>query len=468
LGRAEVKLFQRAADDAAEFLKLRLDGKRRVKVFSHLDADGITAASIMAKCLYSFDVPFSVRFTQPLRQEEVASLPADSRDLFIFLDQGSAQLEAIRGSLLAKRAEVLVIDHHPGPFRDHPGLAILNPHLCGLNGAKDVSASGGAYAVAESLDSHFRPLAGLAIAGAIGDRQEFFSGFTGVNEVIAKRATDLGLIRSGEGLRFVGRTLLKVVECIKMSTRPYVVGLSGNLVACRSLVESLGIQLSSFIFELQPEEERAIADAIFSRVGALAANEEFSRTLWGQVYTSMAEEVVGPRDLREQAALFDACCNMKKPEAGFAVGIGDEASLDEARALLDSRQEEMLRTLSWFTRNLASVKSMGALKYIYCGSEVNPAMTGEALSLLIESGLVTMDKPLFGLTETKTGEIKISARGTPALAMGGVNIGAALTKSTAEVGGQGGGHDVSAGGRVPKERMDEFLIKLDHILMEGG
>lgn len=466
MGRAEVKLFQRAAEDVAEFLKLRLDGKRRIRVFSHLDADGISAASIMARCLYSFDVPFSIRFTQPLREDEIASLQTDAKDLFIFLDQGSGQLEHIRKSLLAKRAEVVIVDHHPGPFQEHPGLAILNPHLCGLNGAKDVSASGGAYAVAESLDSHFRPLAGLAIAGAIGDRQEFFSGFTGVNEVIAKRAMDLGLIRLGEGLRLVGRTFLRVVECIRTSTRPYMVGLSGNSVACRSLVESLGIQLSSSIFELQQEEERALVDGIFGRVGALAANEEFRRTIWGQVYTSMADDVVGLRDLREQAALFDACCSMKKPEVGFAVGVGDESSLDEARALLSSRQEEMLRTLAWFTKKLASFKSMGAFKYLYCGSEVNPTMVGEALSLLIESGLITMEKPVLGLTDVKTGEIKISARSTPRLAMEGINIGRALAKGAAEVGGFGGGHDVAAGGRIPKERMDELLIKLDHILME--
>ncbi|MEW6222086.1 MAG: DHH family phosphoesterase [Candidatus Hadarchaeota archaeon] len=467
MGRAEIKIFQRAASDVAEFLKLRLDGKRRVVVMSHLDADGISAASVMARCLYSFDVPFSIKFTQPLSNEEMAALSTGPQDLFIFLDQGSGQLEAIHKFILSKGSDVVVIDHHPGTSKEHPNLAHLNPHLCGLNGAKDVSASGCAYFVADALDIHFRPWAGLALVGAVGDRQEFYSGFTGANDVIAKRALDLGLVSAGVGLRLVGRTFLPVAECIRSSTRPYIPGLSKNLSACRALVESIGVSLSSKIFELQPEDERALADAIFARVGPLAANEDFQHTIWGPIYTIMTGDVVGPRDLREQAALFDACGNMKKPEVGLAVGAGDETVLEEAVALLRGIQEEMLKTLEWFKGKLAYFKQAKSFRYIHCGSEVNSGMVGEAISLLIESGLISMDVPVIGLAETKTERIKISARSTPGLAMKGVNMGDALAKACGEVGGYGGGHDVSAGGRIPKDKVDEFITRLGNVLEEA-
>ncbi|MEW6592167.1 MAG: DHH family phosphoesterase [Candidatus Hadarchaeota archaeon] len=467
MGRSEVKIFQRAASDVAEFLKLRLDGKRRVTVMSHVDADGISAASVMARCLYSFDVPFTVRFTQPLSSEEMAALPVSPQDLFIFLDQGSGQLDAIHKSILSKGAEAVIIDHHPATSKEHPNLAQLNPHLCGLNGAKDVSASGGAYLVADALDIHFRPWAGLALVGAVGDRQEFFSEFTGANDVIAKRALDLGLIEAGVGLRLVGRTFLPVAECIRSSTRPYIPGLSKSLAACRALVESIGINLSSKIFELQPDDERALADAIFARVGPLAANEDFQHTIWGPIYTVMTGDVVGPRDLREQAALFDACGNMKKPEVGLAVGAGDETALEEAVALLRAVQDEMLKTLDWFKGKLAYLKQTKYFRYINSGSEVNPGMVGEAISLLIESGMISMDVPVMALAETKTGMIKISARSTPGLAMKGVNMGAALEKACTDVGGYGGGHDVSAGGRVPKDKVDEFITRLDNVFGEA-
>jgi RecJ-like exonuclease len=124
----------------------------------------------------------------------------------------------------------------------------------------------------------------------------------------------------------------------------------------------------------------------------------------------------------------------------------------------------MLRTLFWLVKNLAILKDLGNFRYIYCKDEVNPSLLGEAVSLLIESGIVDMDKPLLGIADTTSDMVKISARGTPKLAMEGTNIGRALEAAVDQVGGFGGGHDVAAAARVPKERMDEFLAKLNHIL----
>jgi RecJ-like exonuclease len=375
-------------------------------------------------------------------------------------------MELIHKYLLAKHKDVVIIDHHPGSFPKHPNLACLNPHLCGLNGAKDVSASGGAYLVVEQLDLRFRFLVGLAMVGAIGDRQEFFSGFTGVNDLLAKRAIDLELVQQGEGLRLIGRSFTPILECLRTSTRPYVVGLSGNPSACKSLLMNLGISPSVLISDLRREQERALADAIFARVGMTAKNEEFQHALWGALYTNMSDRLVGPRDLREYATMLDSCANLKRPETGFAMAVGDDTAVSDAQALLSSRQEEMLRTLFWFVKNLTLLKDLGNFKYIYCGDEINPSLLGEAVSLLIESGIVDMDKPLLGIVDTSLNMVKVSARGTPKLAMEGMNVGRALEAAVDQVGGFGGGHDVAAAARLPKERMDEFLAKLNHILGE--
>ncbi|GAI57924.1 unnamed protein product, partial [marine sediment metagenome] len=205
--RAEVRRFQRAVEEVVSFLKPRLGGDIRVKIISHADADGIAAAAIMARCLYTYNVPLNVKFARPLKPDEIAELGKGNHDFFIFLDQGSSQIEAIHKFILGRKRDVVVIDHHPGEFPEHPNLAYLNPHTCGLNGAKDVSSSGAVYSVVEQLDRSFRPLVGLAIVGAIGDRQELFSGFTSINDTLVKRAIDLGFLRVGEGLRLIGRTL---------------------------------------------------------------------------------------------------------------------------------------------------------------------------------------------------------------------------------------------------------------------
>ncbi|MDI6643160.1 MAG: DHHA1 domain-containing protein [Candidatus Hodarchaeaceae archaeon] len=467
MGRAEIRRFQRAAEEAAAFLKPRLDGNVHIKVISHTDADGIAAAAILARCLYFYNVPFSIIFSRPMSSDQISELAKEDHDMFIFVDQGSAQIETIHKSILSKKRDVLVIDHHPGEFPEHPNLAYINPHTCGLNGAKDVSSSGAVYSIVEQLDLRFRSLAGLAVVGAIGDRQEFFSGFTGANDTLVKRAVDLGLLYQSEGLRLVGRTLSPVVECLRSSTRPYIVGLSGNLAACRSLVDTLGIPHSSLLSELGFEVERRLADGIFARVGPLATNEEFAHTLWGTLYAIATADLVGPRDLREYAALLDACGNLQKPEIGFAVAAGDQVAQADALAILSSRQEQMLKALAWLVKKLGSFKLTSTFRYLYCGDDIDPAMMGEALSLAIESGLIPTDQPVLALANM-AGGLKISARSTPGLAMQGIDIGRALAKTAADVGGYGGGHDVAAAARIPRERMDEFIAKLDQTLSGGG
>lgn len=467
MGRAEIRRFQRAADEVVSFLKPRLSSDTRTKVIAHGDADGIAAAAIFARCLYAYNVPFTVRFTRPLRPSEILELGKEKYSLFAFLDQGSSQMVAIHKFILGKEHDVIVMDHHVGEFPEHPNLAYLNPHQCGLNGARDVSASGGVYSVVENIDRSFRPLVGLAVAGAIGDRQEVFSGFTGVNDVLAKRAVDLGFLRVGEGLRLIGRTLSPVVECLRLTTKPYIAGISGNLEACRSLVNTLGISPSSTLAELGPKAERSLRDAIFARAGSLATNEEFCHALWGTTYTLGTKDLVGPRGLRDYAAMLDACGDLHKPEFGLAVAMGDKTAQSESLAMLNSHQEQMLGALGWLVSHSDSFKLTPKLRYIYSGSAVNPAMVGEALSRAMESGLIAIDRPILWLTDIGMEEIKVTARSAPRLAMQGVDVGRALERAANAVGGWGGGHDVAASARVPRGRMDEFIAKLDQTLSRG-
>lgn len=467
MGREEIKRFQRAAEEVVSFLKPRLGGDIRVKIISHTDADGISAAAILARCFYAYNVPFNVKFTRPLKPDEVAELGKEDYDLFVFLDQGSSQIEAIHKFILGQKRDVVVIDHHPGEFPEHPNLAYLNPHTCGLNGAKDVSASGAVYSIVEHIDRSFRPLVGLAVAGAIGDRQEFFSGFTGVNDTLVKRAIDLGFLHVGEGLRLIGRTLSPVVECLRLTTRPYISGISGNPSACRSLVDTLGLSPSSTLVELGSEAERRLRDAIFARVGPLANSEEFCQTLWGAIYTLATEDLVGPHDLREYMAVLEACSDLQKSEFGFALAVGDRTAQTEALALLNSCQERMLKALGWLVSHLDAFKLTPRLRHIYFGSAVDSAVVGEVISLAIESGLVAADRPIVGIADTGAEELKVSARSTPGLAMQGINVGRALASAAEAVGGGGGGHDVSAAARIPRERMNEFLAKLEQVLSGG-
>ncbi|MEM3402216.1 MAG: DHH family phosphoesterase [Candidatus Hadarchaeales archaeon] len=467
--RPEIKRIQQAAEEVKNFLEPRLDGSKKVKIITHGDADGISAAGIVARALYIFDVPFTVQTTRrPMSPEDIGELSKETYEMFIFLDQGTSQLEAIHKTLLSKNVDVVVIDHHPGVLHEHPNLAILNPNFCGMNGAKDASASTFSYLLAEHLDTRLRGLVGLALAGALGDRQYYFSGFTGANEVIEKRAIDLGFIKREEGLKLIGRSLKPILECLRTSTRPYLPGLSGNPQACRGLLASVDIPTSAYISNLEKEEQLAIYEAIAARVGKVATDENFMHTLWGEIYIDVSDLRCGVEDLRELATVLEACSNMKKPEFGLAISVGDSDFVPEAVSLLSTRQEEMLKAMNWFVKNMTSIKQRKAFQYINCGEEVDASFVGEMISLAIESGLVDTNAPILAITQLPSGEVKISARETPKLAMNGINLGESISRAASAVGGFGGGHDVAAAARIQKERVEEFLTRLDEILRGGS
>jgi RecJ-like exonuclease len=463
-----VRKFQRNADETAAFLKPYLTDERRVKIITHTDADGLSAGAILARCLYAYNVPFHVKFTRPLEPEEIMELGKENYDLFVFMDQGSGQISAIQKFILEKGRHVLILDHHPAELPVHANLAYLNPHICGLNGAKDVSAAGVVYSVVERIDKSFKPLIGLVAVGAIGDRQEFFSGFTGVNETLVKKGTDLGFLDIGEGLKLIGRSIYPVTECLNLSVRPYMPGISGDSAVCRALIDGLDIKKENMIDKLDREVEMKLRDKILAKVGSLAENEEFCRTLWGATYALTAEELVGPRDVRDYAAVLDSCGKLRRTELGFAAAMGDQTAQKDALALLGSYQKQMVEALSWLTAHLDLFKVTPQMRHIYAGDAIGPTMVGEALSLAIESGLVVADRPIVGITNINTNRLKVSARSTPSLAIRGVNVGRALARVAEAVGGSGGGHDVSAAARVPRERMDEFVVKLDQAFAEAG
>jgi RecJ-like exonuclease len=166
--------------------------------------------------------------------------------------------------------------------------------------------------------------------------------------------------------------------------------------------------------------------------------------------------------------MLDACGKLRRPELGFAAAMGDQAAQAEALTLLRTYQGQMVEALNWLTSHSDAFKFTPRMRHVYAGDAIGPTMIGEVLSLAIESGLVAADRPVVGMANINENRLKVSARGTPTLAMRGVNVGRTLTKVAEAVGGSGGGHDVSAAARIPRERMDEFIVKLDQAFAEAG
>lgn len=456
---AGVKKFLEAADEVASSLKSYLDGGDRARIITHTDADGIASCSILVECLRTYDAVFHISFSSPLGSDEISELADQDYDVFFFLDQGSGQVHYIQKHLLNDDFKVVILDHHPGDFSEREGLVHLNPNAYDLNGSRDVSASGIVYSVIKRVDEKFESLSELSIIGALGDRQGLPSGFSSVNKKIVDRAIDFGTIKVKEGLKLVGRSL-PLVDCLSSSIRPYLLGLSGNREGCRELVGDLDFDADATLDELGPKNEEKLRDAIIERI-KVTPDENFYHALWGAIYVSLTKQIVEPKSLHECATMLDACGKLKKPEVGLGFLLGDESSRKEVRGIFDKYQKQMIEVLEWVSSNKTEFRTTPNMRYIYTGDRVDQKMIGEALSVAAESGLIELDRPVLGLADYGTDWLKVSARAPHPSTKGGPHIGNVLGEVSKKLGGHGGGHDVAAAALLPRERMDEFVSKVD-------
>lgn len=163
-------LSKRAADAIIEHDNVRL--------ISHNDADGLSAAGIMCNALHRRGILFHATIVSQFEQSTIELIEKTSHGAVILCDMGSSQVE-----LASKIKEAIVIDHHK-PTGDLNHVQ-FNPHLVGIDGSSQVCASCGAYLVARQMGEN-SDLAGLALAGAIGDKQ----GFGGLNKFILDEAIE--------------------------------------------------------------------------------------------------------------------------------------------------------------------------------------------------------------------------------------------------------------------------------------
>ena len=103
------ELFKEDIKKAVDEFK-KIPKNEVIRVVSHLDADGISAASLMVKCLNNDSRKYSISIIQQIKKEVLEQLARESYNYFIFTDLGSGALTEIES--LFKGKKVFILDHH--------------------------------------------------------------------------------------------------------------------------------------------------------------------------------------------------------------------------------------------------------------------------------------------------------------------------------------------------------------------
>jgi len=462
----------KAARDVASYLREKARENALFQVVSHLDADGIAAASIISTSLTRLNARFHVRIIQQLSRKSLERIPRRER-VFVFTDMGSGQLKLLEESL---QEDTVVIDHHP-PEEGGGRLIHFNPHLFGLDGGVDVSGAGAAYLVAREIDVKNRDLSPLAIVGALGDRQDKGKqrSLTGLNAEIAREGVEHGILQEVKDLIVFGRETRPIPVALEYTTDPFIPGLSGNHGAClKFLVERVQIPLKAgdrwrTIAELSREEKaRLVSELVKYMLGPGNMSADEAQSIIGTVYVLSREREGTPmRDAREYASLLNACGRTGRTGLGLAICMGErKRSLSEAAEAVDEYRVKLADYINWVEGE--GMKKRKNLYWFSGVGRIDVRMVGTVASILASSKKY-QSKVIVGLAYSNEEDcIKASIR----LGKGGENVDLGeLVRRVMErmkLETAAGGHELAAGAYIPVGKEEEFLMLLDEELGMGG
>jgi len=416
-----------AAAEAIAKSILRCDN---VQVISHNDADGITSAGLICNALIRAGIPFQAILLNRLD----ASVLDRIQGPVILCDMGSGNPELISRI----KEKCFVLDHHKpiGNLR----CMHLNPHQYGVDGAFEMSASGTVYSVIRHMGDN-KDLAGLALVGAMGDRQ----GMTGVNKAILDEAIEAKAVIVKSGIKMAEDGLIE--DVLTKSIEPFL-DFSDNPEVAHEFLCSLGIKGN--IENLAGEDLFRLSTALTLRLliqGSFAADSAIGEVI------RLENEVV--KNSLEFVQLLNACGNRDVPGLGLTLCLRDRRALGEARSLATEYKSYILKEIEILKKEHKELKN---IRYLL----IENLEAGAVVCSLGIRYLFT-DMPLLILNR-KHDEVKVSARGNKPLIAKGLDLSAALRKAAEAANGVGGGHNIASGASIMPGMEEKFLSIVDELV----
>lgn len=434
-----------------------------IQAFSHLDADGVAAAGIIGKTLFRLDAKFRIKITQWIDEKIVGEITSEKPQLIIFTDFGSGYIDLLSEKLA--NSKIVILDHHQIIGKESANIVHVNPHLHGIDGARDISGSGVAYLVAKTVDKDNVDLAPVAVVGALGDLQDKYDQrkLGGINEKIVNDATNAGLLTVEKDLIFFGRETRHIHRTLASTTNPFIPGISGEEDKSLAFLASLDIKARNgekwrALRDLSDEEKKRLCSALADYLLSKGLRYEVTNLI-GHVYILNQEEPWTPlRDAREFAVLLNATGRMDKPSLGVSICMGDRFSaLEKANKMLEEYRRTINKYLGWIMEKPERMKEFENIYVVYGENFIGDKIIG-AISSILSTSLPNPEKPLIAYANVEEeGLAKFSARTIDTLTNKGVNLGDVMQVAAEKCQGKGGGHNVAAGAQVPIEKIGDFI-----------
>ena len=396
-------------ETAAGIVAEQMKRQEFIEVFTHHDADGIAAASILCHAMLRAGIRFRLRVRQEISLSDLAGDAA-----YLLCDLGAAMENLPR--------TVMVVDHH---LPRSEGEFHVNPRLCGIDGDRELSAAGTAYYVAQELGNN-RDLAGLVIPGILGDGQQM----AGKNLEIFNEGIANGVIVPDRGITLPGRDM---TERWYMAMSPYLDGISG---AEERIADILGQSRDP-----SQGSDGLKLDLLLSQVVLEAAPKTTAAGLlsvYGDTF-HLQREVI--EDAHALTAVIDACGKTGFGDIATTLCMRSSHYLDRAWEIARQHRGRVIEAV----RTARPVEGHNGVYEI-----TNAVLASDVSDILARD--VPQKVPV--LVYAKSGDrCKVSARCPPGTT---ADLGPLVSTLAGSCGGNGGGHLLRAGATIPCDKVSLF------------
>ena len=457
--------FDESLKNAAEAFR-NIDKKEVIRLISHLDADGISAASIMIKLLNNDNRKYSVSIIQQLNKEVLMQVSSEPYNCIIFTDIGSGVIEEMQQILKGK--QVFILDHHEiDGYAENKDIVLVNPHIFGIDGGKEISGAGVVFKFACAVDKSMEEIAHIAIVGAMGDMQER-NGFLRLNNEILNIAMEKGKIKVTTGLRIFGGQTKPLYKALEYCTDPYIPGVSGSESGAIQFLYQMGIEPKNGsgwkkIIHLDEEEMKKLVTGIIMK----RLNEANPDDVLGNIYILPHEQEESPtRDAKEFATLLNACGRLGRAWFGIGTCLGDKKIKQQAVRSLADYKKEIVNALNWYNENKFTDDVHWGNKFVIINAKdkVMSTMIGTLASILSKSNVMTNNTFILSMAQAIDGNTKISLRTTNNI-NGKLDLRNIIGEIINGIGNsEAGGHQNAAGAVIPTNKENQFVTAAKEVL----
>ena len=441
-----------------------IKSKKSISITTHIDCDGLTSGSIIAKALIREGANCTLRTSKEFSKNIVESFKTDSRDFHIVTDLGGGFAKELNQTL---GDDWIILDHHQISEEEKDNQNVINAWKYGIDGGSEICAGGMAYLAAMALDEKNSDLSEIAVVSALGDRQDQGDrkSFTGKNFEIANTAKELGLVEIDLDLLLVGRETRPLAEAIAFTSQPFIEGLTWNKETCLSILKSSGIKLKEegrwrVPAELTEEEKKLVIKTITDFSPDKNTTEVMSELI-GYTYTFPKEDKRSfLRDGREYSTMLNSCGRINRSGVGMAICMGDRNQvLTEGEGILTDYRKKIKEYMNILSNERWRISENENCIMVNGEDIVPETMTG-TISSLIAGSPKNIGKIVILRTRGEGNTIKFSSRKSFGC-KSKINLSELMRTGAEKFDGIGGGHNAAAGAKITKDKLDEFLKYLE-------